>query len=70
MTFNQTVDTISASLLIVFNIGIVVRVMIILMDGQSDEEQPTKKMVINHLKAAVIVNIIGTFILVIKSYYQ
>lgn len=70
MTFNETVDTISASLLLIFDIGMVVRVMKIFMDGQTDEEQPTKKMVKNHIIAAIVVNIIGTFILVVKNYYQ
>jgi len=70
MTFNETVDTITASLLIIFNIGIVVRIIKIIMDGQSDEEQPTKKMVKNHVIAGIVVNIIGAFILVVKNYYQ
>ena len=56
--------------LVIFNVGLVARIAKILMDGQVDDNQETKKMVKNHLIAGIVINIMPTLALVIANYYQ
>lgn len=70
MGFTATIDSITAILLVIFDAGIIARIIKILIDGQSDEDQHTGKLVGNHVKAAIIVNLIGSIVLWFVSYYQ
>lgn len=69
MRFTQYITQITTVFMIFFDAGIVARIIQILIDGQMKPEQPTGKMVSNHIKAAIIVNLIGVLINIIKSYY-
>lgn len=69
MGFNETIDSITKFLIVIFNAGIVARIIKILINGQSDEEQQTRKLVKNHIKAALIVNLISSLVLLFVSYY-
>lgn len=57
------------ALVVVFNVGIVVRIIIILMQAQDDEEMSPKKAIKNHIVAAVVVNLAGTFVILFTNYF-
>lgn len=59
------------TLLIIFNAGIVVRIMKIVFDGMEEEDYKSQKnRIINHIKALVVVNTAYGLISVIKNYYK
>lgn len=64
------INEIRSTLLIIFNAGMVLRLIIILQSASDEEqEQSPKKRIKNHLIAAVIVNLSVSIVLSIASYY-
>lgn len=70
MSFSQYVREITAVLILIFYAGIVARIIKIIMDGQVDPDQPTGKMVLNHIKAGIIITLAGSLVIVIKGYFK
>lgn len=67
----STISTIRVCLLAIFNIGIITRILIILFNGMDeDSEENPKKSIKNHIRAAIIVNLIAGLVIVIKRYYD
>lgn len=59
------------ALLIIFNAGIVARTIKDMMSSKNDEEKPSPmKIFWKNLKVAIVVNLIGTIIYLVKHYYS
>lgn len=67
---NQYITDARNVFLILFNVGIVGRIIKILIDGQTDIDQNTKKIIITHIKAQIIANTCVVLISIIAQYFQ
>lgn len=63
------INEIRSTLLIIFNAGMGLRLLIILQSNDEEQEQSPKKRIKNHLIAAVIVNLSVSIVLSFASYY-
>lgn len=71
LTGLNIIADIRMALLGIFNVGIVVRLIMILQSANDEEQDHSpKKRIKNHLIAAIIVNIAGGLVIVISKYYQ
>lgn len=70
MTVEEIISDIGKAFIILFDTGIVARIIIIAINGQSEEDQDTGGMIKRHVKAAIIANCIFAFIGIVKTYYS
>jgi len=63
-------NSLNIALLILFNAIMVFRITKICLDGMTDDDFPTKKRVMNCVKAMMVVNCIDGLIAIIKRYYM
>lgn len=70
MEFTDYIYGVGAALLIIFNSGMIARIIQILQEGQTSDSNDTKRKVIKHIKALVIVDSMSSIVVIISSYYK
>jgi|GEM_PF-3732862 len=64
------IDEVTILLLVIFNAIIGLRLAHIFFNAQHDPDQDTKKIVMTHIKAAIIVNLISGLVYTIAKFYK
>lgn len=70
ITVKEFINQIYVALIIIFNTGIVLRILKTLMEGMSEDDTGTpKNRIKNQLKALIVVNTVYGIINAIKNYF-
>lgn len=63
-------NEVKEALLLIFNAGIIWRMIMILTSGMGEEDpKPIKRSLKNHMKAAIIVNLAAVLVYMFKRYF-
>lgn len=69
ITSSTIIKNATTGLIILFNVGIVCRIVLVLCNSMAEENKASSK-IFNLVKAAIVVNSVLGFIGVLKYYYK